>query len=233
MPSPSLAWELRRAAPVSTPVFSPKRFCAALTGFTLVREDIGIVMKPSGASSSLISRGLPFRPIEETITSEPIHPVAQPEAEAQDLAEDPRQELLRQQALKKAAEGELRSKLKTRRLVELCGQVLHRERESDVWFARYEKFFRSPVWKLVSDEAIRKAHFKCEYSKCTKQAVKVQLLEFPEKHLEPNFDWMNRGDILMALCSHHHWMMHGFVMKRVVPFDRQFDPVASRARAML
>ena len=88
---------------------------------------------------------------------------------------------------------------------------------------KYEKFFRSPVWKLVSDEAIRKAHFKCEYWGCTRHAIQVHLLELPEEHLELNFDWMKRDNILIALCKHHHEMMHGFVMKRVIPLDRRID----------
>ena len=186
-------------------------------------------MKPSGARS-LVSRGLEFlsEPIE-TLTTKQSEPATLPELTVDELAElDRRRKVsLHQRALKKAEEAESRSKFKTQRLVQLCGQVMHLERKSEAWFSKYEKFFRSPVWKLVSDEAIRKAHFKCEYWKCKRQAKQAHLLELPEQHLEPNFDWMNRNDMLIALCDQHHWMMHGFVMKRVVPVNRQFDAPAS------
>ncbi|HEX5220053.1 MAG TPA: hypothetical protein VFZ59_10845 [Verrucomicrobiae bacterium] len=182
-------------------------------------------MKPSGARS-LVSRGLEFlSEPPKTLTTTQLELAPLPELTADELAEldRRRQESLQQRARKQAEEAEQRSKLKTRRLVQLCGQVMHLERKSEGWFAKYEKFFRSPVWKLVSDEAIRKAHFKCEYWKCPRQAKQAHLLELPEKHLEANFDWMNRNDILIALCDQHHWMMHGFVMKRIVPLSRQFD----------
>jgi hypothetical protein len=100
---------------------------------------------------------------------------------------------------------------------------MHRRLESDAWLVKYEKFLRSPVWKLVSDEAMRKAHFKCECWGCTGHATRVHLLELPEEHLEPNFDWMNRNNILIALCHHHYEMIHRFVRKRVVALDRQLD----------
>jgi hypothetical protein len=121
-----------------------------------------------------------------------------------------------------------RSKLKTRRLVELCAKVRQGRRQSDDWFVKHEKFFHSPVWKLVRDEALLKALYKCEYWGCTGRATQVQLLEFPEQHLESNFDWMKRNDILIALCSRHYDIMHGFVMKRVLPSDQQHDSAESR-----
>jgi hypothetical protein len=186
-------------------------------------------MKPSSASG-LVSRGVELlsRPAETPTTkqSEPTEPTLDEFAEL----DRQRKEFLQQQMQKKAERDESRSKFKTQRLVQLCGQVMHRERKSEAWLAKYEKFFRSPVWKLVSDEAIRKAHFVCEYWKCTQQAQRAHLLEFPEEHLEMNFDWLNRNDILIALCGQHHLMMHGFVMKRVVPLARQFD---SRPAALL
>src|SRR5262245_54482683 len=72
-----------------------------------------------------------------------------------------------------------------------------------------------------------KAQFKCECWGCPGRAAQAHLLEFPEEHLEPNFDWMNRNDILIALCSHHYEMIHKFVLKRVVPLDQQFDSGAA------
>ena len=174
-------------------------------------------------------------PDETTTTTKQSQTATLPELTVDELAElDRRGRVsLHMQALKKAQEAEHRSKFKTQRLVQLCGQVMHRERESETWFAKYEKFFRSPVWKLVSDEAIRKAQFKCEYWKCPRQAKRAHLLEFPAEHLEAGFDWMNRNDILIALCDQHHWMMHGFVMKRVVPSGRQFDSPAARILSAL
>ena len=100
-----------------------------------------------------------------------------------------------------------------------------RVRKTDAWFVKCEKFFQSPVWNLVSDEAIRKARCKCEYWGCTRRATQVHLLEVPERHLEPNFDWMNRDNILIALCDHHHEMMHGFVMRKITALE-QFDSAA-------
>ena len=186
------------------------------------------VMKPSGERTSLISRSLDLlsKRIETLITIDQVKPVILPEPFAQELAEQhqPHKGFRRQQTLKKAV-AVIRSKSKTRRLLELCGQVKDSVRKSDTWLAKYEKFFRSPVWKLVSDEAVRKAHFKCECWGCMGRARQAYLLEFPEAHLEPNFDWLNRDNILIALCSHHHEMMHGFVMKSVVPLDRQFDSI--------
>src|SRR5215203_4597615 len=111
--------------------------------------------------------------------------------------------LHRQRTLTKAVTM-IRSKSKTRQLVELCEQLLAQARKPDVWLQKYERFFQSPVWKMVNDEAIRKAQFKCECWGCTGRAVQAHLLELPEEHLEPNFDWMNRNNILIALCSHHH-----------------------------
>ena len=194
--------------------------------FGAVRDNVS-GMKPSGARS-LVSRGREFlsEPADSEVTRKLSEPATLPEPTADKEAaeiERRRKESLQQQMLKKMEEAESRSKVKTGQLVQLCGQVMHCERRSEAWFAKYEKFFRSPVWKLVSDEAIRKAHFKCEYWKCTRQAKQAQLLEFPEAHLESSFDWMNRNDILIALCDQHHWLMHGFVMKRVVPLSRQFD----------
>jgi len=110
-----------------------------------------------------------------------------------------------------------RSRLKTHQLAELCTQVVPGKRKSEAWLAKYEKFLRSPVWKLVSDETLRKAQFRCQYLGCKKRAMQAYLLEFPEEHLDLNFDWMKRDDILIALCSHHHGMMHGFMMKTVLP----------------
>ena len=191
-------------------------------------------MKPSGART-LVGRGLEMlsKQIEKTTVTQQPDPVISPETDVEKLAKLVRRNKESNQTLKKAEEAELRSKLKTRRLVELCGQVLHKERKSEAWFAKYEKFFRSPVWKLVSDEAIRRAHFKCEYWKCQRQATRVHLLEFPEEHLEPNFDWMHRDNILIALCNQHHWMMHGFIMKSVVPSARQFDSIPNRSPSVV
>jgi hypothetical protein len=148
----------------------------------------------------------------------PTQRISVQESPRNSLAPQPN-ELRCKETLKKAVAA-IRSKEKTRQLMELCGQVTRKVQKSDAWFANYEKFFRSPVWKLVSDEAIRKAHFKCEYWRCTCRATQVYLLELPEEHLKPNFDWMNRGNILMALCSHHHQIIHGFVMTRVVPANQ-------------
>ena len=120
----------------------------------------------------------------------------------------------------------IRSKSKTRQLVAFCEQVQCSAQKSDDWSLKYERLLRSPVWKLVSDEAIRKAHSKCECWGCPGGAKQVHLLEFPEAHLEPHFDWMNRNNILIALCNHHYEMMHKFVMKKVVRLDRQFDSTA-------
>lgn len=159
-------------------------------------------MKPSGASASSI------------VSSSDSAPPAQALA-----AQDQRyNELLRLQTLELEAAAS-RSKLKTRRLLELCEQATHSMRRSDTWFARFGKFSRSPVWKLVSDHAIRKAHFKCEYWGCTSLAKQVTLLEFPEEHVALNSDWMQRAEILIALCSRHYDMMHGFILKKVVPSD--------------
>jgi len=179
-------------------------------------------MKPSGAGTSLAQS---FYPLSKRNGS-PIT-TARPTTLQQSLIREPakpdqRHKGFRQKTLRKAV-AVIRSKSKTQRLVKLCEQVTQSVRQSDAWFAKYEKFFRSPVWKLVSDEAIRKAHFKCECWGCPGRATQVYLLEFPEEHLEPNFDWMNRDSILIALCSHHHEMMHGLVMKRVVPLHRRFD----------
>src|SRR5262245_21990442 len=110
-------------------------------------------MKPSGASS-LVSQGLESKPAETPTTTRQSEPATLPEL----------------------GQADNRSKLKTQRLVQLCGQLLHCERKSETWFAEHEKFFRSPVWKLVSDEAIRKALFKCEYWKCSRQAKQAHLL---------------------------------------------------------
>jgi hypothetical protein len=183
-------------------------------------------VKLSDTKTSFISRSLDLlsKRIEAPTTTAQTKPLTLPEPWAQKLNErgQRRQEFLRKQTLKKAV-AVIRLKSKTRRLVELCEQVMPRVRKSDAWFAKYERFFQSPVWKLVSDEAIRKAHFKCECWGCTKRAIRVYLLELPEEHIEPNFDWMKRDNILIALCGHHHEIIHGFVMKRIVPFDRQFD----------
>ena len=192
-------------------------------------------MKPSGARL-LVGGGFEsFSESAETpTTTRQSERATLPDTTTDDLAElDRRRQVsLQLQAFKKAQAAESRSKFKTQRLVQLCGQVMHGERKSEAWFAKYEKFFRSPVWKLVSDEAIRKAHFKCEYWKCSRQAKRAHLLEFPEAHLEPNFDWMNRNDILIALCEQHHWMMHGFVMKRVVPLSQQFNSTPGALRSV-
>ena len=157
-------------------------------------------MEPSNARASLVVSGLDLTSDAATLA-----------------AQDHRYtELLRQQTLEMEAAAS-RSKLKTRRLLELCGQVTHGVRRSDAWLARFEKCSRSPMWKQVSEEAIRAAHFKCEYRGCTSLAKYVDLLEFPEEHLALNSDWIKRADILMALCNRHHEMMHGFIMKRIVP----------------
>jgi len=185
-----------------------------------------LVMKPSGASTSFISRSLDLfsKHPEKLQATEQAKP-ALPEPEAQELTQPDQShtEFLRRQAQKQVAAAN-RSRLKTRRLLELCAQVRQGKRQSGDWFAKHEKFFRSPVWRLVSDEALLKAHFKCEYSGCTGHATQVQLLEFPQEHLEPNFNWMKRDDILIALCNRHYEIMHGFVMKRLVSSDQPFDP---------
>ena len=110
----------------------------------------------------------------------------------------------------------IRSKSKTRQLVALCERVTCSVQQSDDWSLKYARLLRSPVWKLVSDEAIRKAHSKCECWGCTGRATQVHLLEFPEAHLEPHFDWMNRNRILIALCSHHYEIVHQLLMKKAV-----------------
>jgi hypothetical protein len=166
-------------------------------------------MKPSVASAPFIVSGLDLSPDARALA-----------------AHDQRyNELVRQQTLEMEAAAS-RSKLKTRRLLELCGQVTHRVPRSGTWFARFEKFSRSPMWKLRSDETIRKAHFKCEYWGCTRLAKHVDLLEFPAEHLPLNSDWIKRSDILIALCNHHHEMMHGFIMKRVVPSESGSNSLA-------
>ena len=114
------------------------------------------VMKPSGARTSFISRGLDLlsKRIDAPITTDQVKPIILPEPFAQELAEQhqPHKGFRRQQTLKKAV-AVIRSKSKTRRLLELCGQVKDSVRKSDTWLAKYEKFFRSPVWKLVSEKA--------------------------------------------------------------------------------
>ena len=185
-------------------------------------------MKPSGVRTSFISRGMDLlsRRTEIPIPATHIKPMTLPE-DAPELVElDQHKEFLRRQVLKRAV-ATIRSKSKTRRLVELSEQAMHYVQKSDAWLAKHERFFRSPVWKLVSDEAIRKAHFKCEYWGCARRAVQVHLLEFPEEHLELHFDWMNRDNILIALCSQHHELMNEFGPQRVVPLDRQFDSVVA------
>ena len=157
-------------------------------------------MKPSGASAAFSVSGSDLSPEALALA-------------AQDQRYD---DLLRRQTLEMEAAA-TRSKLKTRRLLELCGKVTHSARRSDDWLAKFEKFSRSPAWRQVCDETIRKAHFKCEYCGCTGLAKEVNLLEFPDEHLPLNSDWIKRADILIALCSHHHAMMHGFIMKRVAP----------------
>lgn len=183
-------------------------------------------MKSRGARTSFISRSLELlsKRIETPIATVPAKPTTLLQSEIEKFTEQNQwhKEYRRRQTLKKAV-AVIRSKSKTQRLMELCEEVMHITGKSDAWFVKQERFFRSPVWKLVSDEAIRKAHFRCECWGCTKRAVKVYLLEFPEEHLDPNFNWMKRDNILIALCSHHHDIMHGFVMKRVVRLDRQFD----------
>ena len=172
----------------------------------------------------MINRGwdLSSRPQMSPVAPASMQRTPGPEADARDsLASRPTE--LRCKATLKKAVAAIRSKEKTRQLVELCGQVTKTVQKSDAWFVKYERFFRSPVWKLVSDEALRKAHFKCEYWRCINRATQVQLLELPEEHLESGFNWMNRGNILMALCAHHHQVMHGFVMKRVIPSHRLAD----------
>ena len=179
-------------------------------------------MKPSGTGTSFISLGLNLhsRRIETAAATAQAKPAAAPKS---DEREDERhKEFLRQQTLKRAVTI-IRSKSKTQQLVELCEQLTRRARKSDAWFAKYEKFLRSPVWKLVSDEAIRKARFKCECWGCSGRAMQVYLLEFPEEHLDLDFDWMNRNNILIALCNHHYEIMHRFVIKRIVPLERQFE----------
>ena len=187
-------------------------------------------MKPSGERISLVSRSLDLRSKQNGAprTNGQGRSVTPPEQDAQELAERQYQwhkHLLRQQTLKKAV-SVIRSKSKTRRLLELCQHLRDSVPKSDTWFSKYEQFSRSPVWKLVTDEAIRKARYKCECWGCAGRAVQVHLLEFPDEHLEPNFDWMNRDNILIALCKHHHEMMRGFVMKRVVLLDRQCGSAA-------
>ncbi|HEX5219105.1 MAG TPA: hypothetical protein VFZ59_06015 [Verrucomicrobiae bacterium] len=184
-------------------------------------------MKPGGGRISLVSRSLDLHRKQNaasrpTAQTRPLTPVEQYSQELVVCQKQRHTAFLRQQTLKKAV-SVIRSKSKTRRLVELCQHVRDSVLKSDAWLAKYEKFFRSPVWKLVTDEAIRKANYKCECWGCTGRAVQVHLLEFPEEHLEPNFDWMNRDNILIALCRHHHEMMHRFVMKKVVLSDRQFS----------
>lgn len=186
-------------------------------------------MKPSGASVSLISRSLDLFSMRiEMVATAKAESVTLTNPYAQELAEQRTRgkESFRRQKLKKAV-ATIRSKSKTERLLEFCEQLRHSVRKSDAWFVKYERFFRSPVWKLVSEEAIRKAHHKCECWGCTRRAMQVQLLEFPERHLELDFDWMKRDNILMALCSHHHDVMQRFVMRKVIHSDRQFDAAAS------
>ena len=169
-------------------------------------------MKPvsSGARTSVFRWG-----------PEQTKPMTLPGSVAQELtAQDWRcKEFLRQ--ILKQHTALSRSKFKTHRLAELCTQVVPGKQKSEAWVARYEKFLRSPVWNLVSDETLRKADFRCQYLGCKKRAMQAFLLEFPEEHLDLNFDWMKRDDILIALCSHHHGMMQGFMMKTVGPSNRQ------------
>lgn len=84
----------------------------------------------------------------------------------------------------------IRSKSKTKRLIELCDRAAGSPRKTADWFEKCEKFFRSPLWKPVRDEAILKAQSRCECWGCTGRATEVQLLEFPAEHLEPGFDWI-------------------------------------------
>lgn len=188
-------------------------------------------MKPSGVNTSFFSRGLDLfsKRLEKPESTEPTVPVTVAKSESQESSQpDPQQtDFFRRQA-QKAEAAASRSKLKTRRLVELCAQVRQGKRQSDDWFVKHEKFFHSPVWKLVRDEALLKAHYQCEYWGCAGRAKQVQLLEFPAEHLEPNFNWMKRNDILIALCSRHYDILHGFVMKRVFPSDRQHDSIEPR-----
>src|SRR5690349_15483976 len=122
-------------------------------------------MKLSGAGTSFISLGLNLlsRRIEAAAATAQTKPTAAPKSSAR--PEQRRKEFLRQRTLKRAVTV-IRSKSKTQQLVELCEQLTHSARKSDAWFAKYEKFLRSPVWRLVSDEAIRKARFKCECWGC-------------------------------------------------------------------
>ena len=185
-------------------------------------------MKPSGLRSSLISLSHSPDTLCKRIaaTTAQAKPLALPES---CTGQDSRhQEFLREQTVKKAVTV-IRSKSKTRQLVELCEQLMHRARKSDAWLVKYEKFLRSPVWKLVSDEAVRKARFKCECWGCSGRAMQTYLLEFPEEHLDPNFDWMNRNNILIALCNHHYEMMHRYVVRRLVPLERQLNSELSFA----
>lgn len=148
----------------------------------------------------------------------PEHPLLPPEI---DPSRDQRPDgFLQQQTLKKAT-AVIRSKSKTERLIELCDQATGSTGKSDDWVEKCEKFFQSPVWKLVSDEALRKARFQCECWGCSGRATQVQLLEFPAEHLEPGFDWMNRNGILISLCSHHFEIAHRAVMMKPLTLDQQ------------
>jgi len=42
--------------------------------------------------------------------------------------------------------------------------------------------------------------------------------------LEPNFDWMNRNNILIAVCSHHFEIVHQLLLKKVVPENGDLSP---------
>ena len=178
---------------------------------------------PFVVENSVVRRGLELlsRQFEIPIDKEQSPPMIPPEPDAQELAKQDqrRKEFLRQILKQHVALS--RSKLKTHRLAELCRHVMQGKRKSEAWFVKYEKFLRSPVWKLVSEEALRKAQFRCEYLGCRKRANQAYLLEIPEEHLELNFSWVKRDNILIALCCHHREKMHGFIMKAVVPSNRE------------
>jgi hypothetical protein len=186
-------------------------------------------MKPSGVRTPFASRHLLSKPID----AKQHEPVALPQQYFRELIQQNQwhQEFRRQQTLKRAV-AVIRSKSKTEQLIELWGRAMLTVRKTDGWFEKCEKFFQSPVWNLVSDEAIRKARCKCEYWACTRRATQVHLLEFPEGHLEPDFDWMNRDNILIALCDHHQEMIHGFVMRKVMALDLQVDSAADNRSAL-
>jgi len=182
-------------------------------------------MKPNGESNPVVSPDLDLLPnqIENAPQTEQTKSLALPDA----WRDEQHQGLLNQQTLKKAVTV-IRTKAKTRQLMALCKGVAGAQK-SDDWSVKYERLLRSPVWKLVSDEAIRKAEFKCECFGCSGRAQQVHLLEFPEAHLEPNFDWMNRNSILIAVCSHHFEIVHQLLLKKVVPENGDLTPECDSA----